>query len=456
MGLEQAGLLSKDIITALAKTSGNSFITATKPIEMINTCGLTYAVKLTGDIIQSCKKLIKADPALFSWAKPKPKLSIAKINPDSLALVHMTNYYPKNGQILSTNLATKAADGAGCARTTVHFAINKTATEHIYGNWNAMDYAIIAPFKETVQCTPKSKVIGGIQDDFFLQDAVKLPKGSVIVKYNPDVSSGNFLVSDAFEGIKLVETSNKNLNDATNTVIQKMGYTTYKDTLKEFLGASESDIKVLTSKTEKDVKDAFKVIEEFGGADKYKKAQEERLSIVIDSFADIPGGEEIINQQKEIFNQELELINLYEKFSKKFGIIPNAWENFCAKNGYINDLHSQTAWFKAENGISGIEIAEKVNNNSWGKNLKQILIKALNDAESTLPQGKSLGYDVKKVIKILEESETPKIAKERILKELNLKPMPSRCDLPKLPMDIDDLTNSEDFAEYIFQYIGLS
>ena len=38
----------------------------------------------------------------------------------------------------------------------------------------------------------------------------------------------------------------------------------------------------------------------------------------------------------------------------------------------------------------------------------------------TTPKGKSLGYDVTKVVKILEESETPKIAVERLQKELNL------------------------------------
>ena len=81
--------------------------------------------------------------------------------------------------------STKASEGAGCARTTIHFALNKPVTEHALGNpWNTMDYAIIAPFKETVEGMPKSKVIGGIQDDFFFQDAVQIPKGSSILKYN--------------------------------------------------------------------------------------------------------------------------------------------------------------------------------------------------------------------------------------------------------------------------------
>lgn len=106
-------------------------------------------------------------------------------------------------------------------------------------------------------------------------------------------------------------------------------------------------------------------------------------------------------------------------------------------------------------GISGIEIAEKINNNSWGKNLKQILIKALNESESTLPKGKSLGYDIKKVVKIIEESETPKIVKERIQKELKLKPMPPRAESQGFYKN-DDGTNGEDLAEFIFELLGLN
>ena len=232
MGIEKAGLnLGKEII-AWTRTSGSKNLLATKPVN-ISTCGLRYAPQVGSDIVQTTKKVITADTSLFSWVKPKPKISMTQVNPESLALVHMTNYYPKNGQILSTNLATKASEGVGCARTTIHFALNKPVTEHMVGNaWNTMDYAIIAPFKETVQGMPKSKVIGGIQDDFFFQDVVKLPKGSVIVKYNPKVSPNSFLMSDAFDGIKLIETSNRNLNETASTVIQKMGYTTYNDALK--------------------------------------------------------------------------------------------------------------------------------------------------------------------------------------------------------------------------------
>lgn len=453
MGIEKAGLnLGKEIV-AWTRTSGKSLL-ATKSVK-VSTCGLRYAPEVGKDIVKTTKKLIKADTSLFSWAKPKPEFSMTQVNPNSLVLVHMTNYYPKNGQILSTNLATKASEGVGSARTTIHFALNKPVTEHALGNnWNTMDYAVIAPFKETVQGMPKLKVLGGIQDDFFFQDVVTLPKGSVIVKYNPKVSPDTFLMSDAFDGIKLIETSNRNLNETASTIIQKMGYTTYNDALKKFLGASESEMKLLTSKAEEEVQETFRIIKNSGGVDKYKKTLENQLDTTIEYFKYMPGGEEIINQQKEMLAEGLTWLDLYEKFSEKLGVFPKTWKDFCTKKSYINGLHSQTPWAKAEMGISGVDIAEKINNNSWGKNLKQILIKALNESEATLPKGMSLGYDVKKVVKIIEESETPKIAKERMKKELKLKPMAPRAEAQEFWAN-DDGANNEGLAEFMLKIVGL-
>ena len=445
-------VVNKDIV-AWAKVGKSNSLLATKPVA-ISGSGLRYAPKLESDVFQTTKKLVKADNYLFSWAKQKPEFSMTQLNPDSLALVHMTNYYPKDGQILSTYMAGKTAEGVGAARTTIHFALNKSVTEHTLGNaWNTMDYAIIAPFRETVKNMPKSKVIGGIQDDFFFQDVVKLPKESVIVKYNPKIGSGDFLVSETPEGIKLVETSNRKLNEAVNVVINKMGYTTYNDALKKFLGASESEMQLLTSRPATEVKEIFNQIKISGGVNAYKELLQERLKS-LDIFMDMPNGKEIINQNKEAIFKEMEWIKLYEKFSEKLDVFPKTWENFCSKKGYINELHSQTPWFKTEMGINAIEIIEKVNKNSWGDNLKQILIKSLNDSMDALPQGKNLGYDVKKVVKILEESETPKIAKERLQKELKLKPMPPRSEAQDF-YKIDGDEDGEDIVELMFQFFGL-
>ena len=103
-------------------------------------------------------------------------------------MVHRTKYFPEGGKILSTSAATRNAEGVAEYRPTIHFSLNKSVTEHWAGNeWNTMDYSIVLPFKETVESMPKSKVIGGIQDDFFFMNSVELPKGSIILKHNPNI-----------------------------------------------------------------------------------------------------------------------------------------------------------------------------------------------------------------------------------------------------------------------------
>lgn len=258
-----------------AEALGKSSILQTKAVQNVNLTGLKFAPEITGltqDTVSFSKKLVSADSSLFSWAKKQPEYSFHQMKPNSVALVHMTNFFPKNGEILSTNLATKAIDGVGASRTTIHFCLNKPVVEHIYGKgWSTMDYAIILPFKEVMKNTPKSKMLGGINEDFMFQDLVKLPKGSVIVKYNPNVPSGNFLTSDAFEGIKLVESSNRKLSQSADTVIKKMGFTTYDDALKKHLGATNEEIKNLTSVTERQLLDIVNGMKNLEEVQKYKK-----------------------------------------------------------------------------------------------------------------------------------------------------------------------------------------
>ena len=79
------------------------------------------------------------------------------------------------------------------------------------------------------------------------------------------------------------------------------------------------------------------------------------------------------------------------------------------------------------------------------------MINILNDAQKSLPKGKSLGYDIKKVVKIIEESETPKIALEKIEKELKLKPMPLKQYVPNLPEENILDFSPEELIEFLFQ-----
>ena len=100
-----------NLTSRYAKFAQKSSILQTKPINF-NISGLKYSpitARVKEDTFACSKKLMAADDSLFDCASKKADFSFSSINPESIALVHMTNYFPKNGQILSTNLATKAA-----------------------------------------------------------------------------------------------------------------------------------------------------------------------------------------------------------------------------------------------------------------------------------------------------------------------------------------------------------
>ena len=81
----------------------------TKPV---NINGLKLATSpITDSFSSSLKKVnetfVSAKSELFNWVKQKHVLSMDKIEPKSLVMVHRTNYFPKNGKILSTSDVTK-------------------------------------------------------------------------------------------------------------------------------------------------------------------------------------------------------------------------------------------------------------------------------------------------------------------------------------------------------------
>ena len=416
-------------------------ILQTKPIDF-NISGLKYSpitARVKEDTFACSKKLIAADDTLFDWASKKADFSFLSMNPDSIALVHMTNYFPQNGQILSTNLATKASDGIGNVRSTIHFCLNKPVVEHQMGNsWNTMDYAVILPFNETLKQTPKSKVLGGMNEDFFFQDMVKIPKGSVIVKYNSKVPEGKFLSSEAFDGILLIETSNRNVSESANTIIKKMGFTTYNDALKKHLHATDEDIKIITATPESE----FTAIKD---AKKYKKRLEESLALQTKAYGNDPEFAYLIENTKSA----LKRAEILERYSEKLKHIGDGCKKYCEKEKLFDGLHSQSPWLRSEIAFAGIDLIEMQNHNSWGNFLKNEIIDILKTAKTELPQGKNLGYDVDKAISIIEKSETPQIAKENLANELKLKStkiMEMQNSKEELPFSGEELEDIIKFA----------
>lgn len=409
--------------------------------------------KATEKVRIPLSEVVPADETLFDWAKKKPELNLFDINPKSLAWVHMTEYFPENGKILSTKLATKDENGVGYSRATIHGSINKVVTEHMFGNnWTGMKYAVIAPFDKLIETMPESKVIGGIQDDFFFQDLVQLPKGSVIVKYNPDIEEGSFQISEAFPGIKLVETSNKNMGEATNLVIKKMGYDNYNDIVQKQFCLTDEEAKTLFSMPETNAIRAFKNIKSWGGSEAYRKSVIDNINS-LESFREALG-EKNYKESLENCKIQLKFSNLSEKCGEQFCMIPNGWDKFCKDNDYLSTTHIETPWGKTEMALAGINILVLLNKNNWenqDEDFKQAVLKSFKDAKEALPKGKNLGYDIDDVISIIENSKTPQEALDEMAQKYKIKPLPGRAKLEEeIPEEGLDF-----FLSLLFMQMGI-
>lgn len=163
---------------------------------------------------------------LFSFAKKHNFLnSKGTLSEDGLILTHMTDFAPSKGVI---DTARTAINGA---RNSVHFAVNHGVTSHEFGNWSEKNYAILMPMK-SARKIKGNLFAGGVATDFYSKGAVRIPKGSVIVRKNSKIPAGKYRISDAakveefkdLRGVKLIETSNQNMKESIDNIIKKMGY----------------------------------------------------------------------------------------------------------------------------------------------------------------------------------------------------------------------------------------
>ena len=87
--------------------------------------------------------------------------------PDTLALVHVTNYKPQkdeNGCYMVDTLAQ--ATDFQYPRNTVHFAISHHVESHMFGSWDDKPYVLVASMKDTIDRVGKPLGISSV-DTFF-------------------------------------------------------------------------------------------------------------------------------------------------------------------------------------------------------------------------------------------------------------------------------------------------
>ena len=160
-------------------------------------------------------------------------MSNGELNESGLIITHLTDYAPTNGFINSFRTAT------GATRDSVHFSVNHAVNSHSGGNWDNKLYAVLIPMEKAL--SGNNRFVGGVAADFYSKGRVCIPNGSVIVRYNKKIEPGTYKISDASQinkfkklnGVKLIETSNKNICDVVNDIIPKLGYK-LKNTLNPF------------------------------------------------------------------------------------------------------------------------------------------------------------------------------------------------------------------------------
>ena len=413
-------------------------LTSSMPIDLFSS-----SLKKSGEMF------VPADTKLFSWVKRKNGLCLTKIEPESLVMVHRTNYFPTVGKILTTSDVTKKITGVAEYRPTIHFALNKSVTEHLVGaEWNTMKYSIILPFKECVESVPKAKVIGGIQDDFFLMDSVKLPRGSVILKHSSKIPKDQLLVSEIFDGIRFVESSSDDMVKTTDLVIKKMGFTPYNEALQKYLGASAEEMNLLTSIPEVQISEAIKNI-----AGDFEKNRTQILANIktLEEFKDLLSPQDFA-ANLEIYIKNLKMCNIAEKYSEKINT-SGLWEKFFSSKGYYSGLHKETPWAKSEIAFIGLKTLAKGNKNSWiwcGTDYRIRLLSIFEECKEKISKDKDLGYDIDKVISIIKNSPTPELAENEIMKQLRIKAMraPDRTSqLKKGGFTLNDISNIQQQIE---------
>lgn len=338
------------------------------------------------------------DELLPGFTKRTPVKTSESISDDSLLLVRMTDFKPREGIIQSAREATRNSLGVGGQRNSLHFALNHAVLKNTFGvTWAKSNYGILMPFDKTVELNGKGKFIAGNPADIFTDGSVKIPRGSVIVRYDAKISGGKLRVLNAeaveefksLKGVKIIDTSS-NVQGTTDKVVAMMGYTLKR--------------------------------------------------------AEFPYGWGKIEDMKQGVEDALEGLS--------------RWREFASKNGIKNAAHVYTPSSRAEDMVQCIELLTP--ENAWKGiglgseviNYKEEFLNVIEDIEETALKGYHLSFDVKKLKEIIQEAETPKEAMKRIPDELKLKPT---FNLPQIQgrFDHENLTPREIYIN-IDRAVGVS
>lgn len=333
--------------------------------------------------------LIDEYSGILDGFKEKPLADdFSNLSAKNTVLVHMSDFFPKDGKILCAMNFGKTENGLSKSRSSVHFTLNNISPE-LTGDpsWKNKKYGIIMPADKTIEKNGTDKIYGGIPDDFAMSGDVEIPEGSVIVLKNSKIPEDSFKVynSKELKGVKIVETSNSDMNEVIPNIIEKMGYTTIE--------------------TDTYTKDKMKAWHNLAKA------------------YDFP----VTYHQNSYWGKTDSIIDYIH--SLKF--CDNSWF-FVPEEKFLEALNKQfnfvENYFEEKNGTTVF-------------NYKKCFSNELEKIKKEVPKEK-IGYDIDKMIEIINKSKTPSEALDEIKNNLKL-----------IPMRSDEDANDSAFDVYIFAFV---
>ncbi|MBR1617064.1 hypothetical protein IJ670_02825 [bacterium] len=371
--------------TALQKSNG-LIQSATKPIE----AGSEKLTETLSALATSNSALVKKTlipqlvdetiELLNSYTRKPLNQDLSNLSPKNMVLVHMSDYYPQEGKILCARSFGKTPDGLSKPRTSIHFTVNNISSE-LFGDpiWAEKKFGIILPADKIFQQNDNTRLLGGVPNDFMIHGDVAIPHGSFIVKYNAGIPEGKLQIAEStkFDGIRIIETSNEDMNTVIPAIIKKMGYST---------------IETNSYSTEK-MKNWKSFLDKYGlSLDIHASSPWGRAEGLIDYIGFLKAGED----------------------SWKYSISSDFFEAMMKKCNFIN-----TSYFNK-------------NGEKYDFDYKKCFLDAIKQIKQELPKEK-ISYDIDKLSEIIRESETPSLAMNKIKSILKLIPMRSDADLSETP-----------------------
>ena len=128
----------------------------------------------------------------------------SKLNPNDLALVHLTQARPvlKDGLLhLQTRFkryegfSQSPSEGEVKARQTLHYTLQSPVTDHAYGQFEGRPWAVVAPMSEALSANGVPETMLASDVAFFPQGGEMALPGAVLVEFNKDLPSDVFIDS---------------------------------------------------------------------------------------------------------------------------------------------------------------------------------------------------------------------------------------------------------------------